>query len=50
MVKLAEVVRARVSVEVRKGMSDSHSCPGEHRWRDKSEWDKKLSEQQALTS
>jgi hypothetical protein len=45
MVKLVEVVRARVSMEVRKGRSDSHSCPGECRQRGKSEWENKLSEQ-----
>ena len=50
MVKLVEVVRARVSMEVRKGRSDSHSHPGECRQRDKSEWENKLSEQWALTN
>jgi hypothetical protein len=33
----------------RNRASDGHSRPGEHRRRDKSEWEKKLSEQRALT-
>jgi hypothetical protein len=34
----------------RNRASDGHSRPGEYRWRDKSKWEKRLSERQALTS